>query len=671
MRLKKNNNMQKFSNNCNLLLMLVFLLISNGLLAQNLDSLENVTKTGTPEEKMGAFLNLSNYYFHSNNQKSINYAFEIVKLAQNEKNKKWEANAYYTISANYANQYISDSALYYAQKALKLYEEINNEKLVIITKSSIAVIYANSKKIDEALQIHFECLEYFKREGLEEREGHTLFSIGALYGDLKLSDLSNEYTLKALKIFEKLEEKMTSNYILGACYINICANFFDKEDYNEAIVYAEKSLDFFRNTNNIYLYGKALQHKIDCLQELNRIEEAFKYIEELDDISEQLENKYFSREVLIIKGKLFMKKRQYKKALECFEKSLALTDSTIMRNSYIIPQLLAEASAFAGTPYETYEYIQKFAKSFKESFNEEWSEKLTEMEVKYETEKKQREIDRQQQIIARQNMYRLLLVAGVAVFALLVVLLWLLLHIRNRSNRTLKELNLTKDKFFSIISHDIKNPAIAQRDAIKTLLDSNVNQWNEDKLANYYKELLKSAEGEVELIFNLLGWAQIQTGRIDCKPQTVVINDLLPDINLISKMAEKKGVNFKLSIPDSAIITGDCNIISTVLRNLLTNAIKFTPAGGDVTLEITNNDNIAGYTFSVIDTGTGINKEQMKDLFSLFKPHSTAGTDGEQGGGLGLIVCKEMLEIHGSVLHVESEVGKGSRFWFLVRCELI
>jgi len=246
--------------------------------------------------------------------------------------------------------------------------------------------------------------------------------------------------------------------------------------------------------------------------------------------------------------------------------------------------------------------------------------------------------------------------------------LWNMLRLRNRRNRALTErndalaeMNATKDKFFSIISHDLKNPAISLRDALK-LLVKNARLWNVDTLADYYNELLKSSEGQVGLIYNLLGWAQIQTGRMAFTPATFFLSALIPDIALVRKMAETKGVALNVSIPTDALVTGDSNMLATVVRNLLTNAIKFTPSGGTVTLDVS--DSVAGYTITVSDTGVGMSQTQIDALFRIDSAHSRQGTSGEQGSGLGLIICKEFLGKHGSDLHVVSEEGNGSRFRF-------
>ena len=288
-----------------------------------------------------------------------------------------------------------------------------------------------------------------------------------------------------------------------------------------------------------------------------------------------------------------------------------------------------------------------------------------EMAAKYETEKKELEIERQKSVIARANMLRWLLVAGITVSIIFLVLMWYMLRLRNRSNRALADMNATKDKFFSIISHDLKNPAISQRDALRSLV-RNGRVWDADTLSDYYGELLQSAETEVELIYNLLDWSRIQTNRMTCSPRPFNLELCLRnDISMACSIAEKKGITLHAEIPDDVRINGDANMISTVVRNLLTNAVKFTVAGGTVVMSVEPAAE-GKYVFTVSDTGTGMNEEEIRQLFRFDGSHSRKGTEGEQGTGLGLIVCKDLLEKHGTTLQVESEKGVGSRFWFEV-----
>jgi signal transduction histidine kinase len=347
-------------------------------------------------------------------------------------------------------------------------------------------------------------------------------------------------------------------------------------------------------------------------------------------------------------------------------------------------------------------YLEKLYALRDTLHNRQTYQTIHDLKIAYETEKKEIEIERQQNIIARQNAQRNLFVVSVIVLVVFLALLWHMLRLRTKRNRALAETNATKDKFFNIISHDLKNPAVAQRDAIQLLVNS-AGLWDADALTVYYKQLLKSADGQVELLFNLLRWAQLQTGRMIYTPVVINLSALFrTEIALINKIPENKGITLTVEMPDDAPVTGDGNMLAVVVRNLLTNAFKFTPSGGTVTLSVEpapsnspkgggNSPPLEGlgeaYTVSVSDTGVGMNREQVEAWrISTLRPRSVTtplndraaslqrmnavlsskGTAGEQGTGLGLIVCKEFLEKHGSELHVESEEGKGSRFWFII-----
>ncbi|MDR1525223.1 MAG: ATP-binding protein, partial [Tannerella sp.] len=191
-------------------------------------------------------------------------------------------------------------------------------------------------------------------------------------------------------------------------------------------------------------------------------------------------------------------------------------------------------------------------------------------------------------------------------------------------------------------------------------------QWDAATLKEFYHELLDSANSNVELLNNLLNWAQVQTGRMQFKPTAADLSGTLRDeICLIRRMAEQKGVNFNVEIPVRTFVTADPRMLATIVRNLLTNAVKFTPEGGTVTLsaEMTEEKKAE---ITITDTGTGMTQEQITSLFCLDSRPSQPGTAGEQGTGLGLTVCREMLERHGSVLQIESQPNRGSRFRFVI-----
>jgi len=213
-----------------------------------------------------------------------------------------------------------------------------------------------------------------------------------------------------------------------------------------------------------------------------------------------------------------------------------------------------------------------------------------------------------------------------------------------------------------------------QKEALQLVLD-NVSVWDTETLAQTLREILKSAEGEVELLYNLLNWAQMQSGRMPYTPTAFnLASALRPEMTLIAEMAKNKEITLVTEIPAEATLTADKNMLTTIIRNLLTNAVKFTPTGGTVKLEISAGTGVARNAptrFTISDTGFGMTEEQIRNLFGRdaarrdVRPYvSTKGTANETGTGLGLIVCKELLEKHNSTLHIESVEGKGSTIWF-------
>jgi len=202
------------------------------------------------------------------------------------------------------------------------------------------------------------------------------------------------------------------------------------------------------------------------------------------------------------------------------------------------------------------------------------------------------------------------------------------------------------------------------------MLFENAELWDVNTIKKYCQNLLKSADGQVELLYNLLNWAQIQTGRMPFQP---IPFDLIAELRkttipLLVNMASRKDIELNAEVPNSALLTGDANMITTVVRNLLDNAIKFTPKGGTVTLKIAHCTGVARdvstMRISVTDTGIGMEKEQIENLLRHNRNSSKRGTAGERGTGLGLMVCKELLEKHGTTLQIESNINEGTTFWF-------
>ena len=229
-----------------------------------------------------------------------------------------------------------------------------------------------------------------------------------------------------------------------------------------------------------------------------------------------------------------------------------------------------------------------------------------------------------------------------------------------RKNVALSELNASKDKFFSIIAHDLRNPFHAII-GLTDLLLMNLNETGQDELQYSLEKIKGSSQQAHELLENLLLWARSHTGTLVFKPETVSMKALLEEsLRLVSAHAARKNIVIHTEIPGEIVLEADVNMLRTVLRNLMTNALKFTNRDGEVHVRLSEKDGFC--VLSVKDNGVGIEPGKIRTLFSIDKSHKTKGTGQEPGTGLGLILCNEFVGKHRGRIEVESEPGKGSEF---------
>jgi signal transduction histidine kinase len=230
------------------------------------------------------------------------------------------------------------------------------------------------------------------------------------------------------------------------------------------------------------------------------------------------------------------------------------------------------------------------------------------------------------------------------------------------SRKEIEQINKEKDKFFSIIAHDLRSPFNAIVGFSQLLLDQ-VKRRDFEGIEEYAGIILRSSELALGLQSNLLEWAQSQTGRIEFNATKFEIDKLITDIAvLFDDIANQKSITLSLELLPNATVLGDKAMISTVLRNLISNSIKYTKPGGKITVSASADENEV--RISVSDTGIGISQNAIGNLFRIDQNQSTPGTQDELGTGLGLILCKEFVETHGGSISVESEINKGSTFTF-------
>jgi len=584
--------------------------------------------------------------------------------------------------ASYAEYILNDlaKAVKFALNAAQLYEQLGDISGMDISYSNAATYYFRMGDHEKAIDLMLKCYELESQMNDTEAMGTTLNNLGVVYSTWGKSDVAVECFRRAVEIERPMNRPMQyagrlsqlakENAILGNYDEALrlikealaCAEKIERNEREERIAVHQRIMgNIYDKMDSLPQAQKCYQHAISVFEKNNR--------------QQQL------AESLLGLGHLQLRQNHFTEAIKTLKYCIDICEKNRLRRTLRdASRFLYEAYKQTGHSAQALSYFEQYNNLNDSIFKETTQKQISEFQVKYETVEKQFQIERQQAEIEKHKIRQFIYSGGLFMAGLLIMLLIYVIILRTRRNRLLAETNATKDKFFSIISHDLKNPAISQRDALQLLLD-NSGQWDTASVTEYYRKLLKSANDQVDLLFTLLGWAQIQTRRMPYLPvQFDLTVALQPCIRLIKNMAEAKDITFNVRMPEAAIVTGDYNMISTVVRNLLTNAVKFTAKSGTITLDIsvmtccrdainrtdaTHRVSVsAGFSISITDTGTGMSSEQIQNLFRLDRQHSRKGTAGEQGSGLGLIVCKELLQKHGSQLYIESEEGKGSRFCF-------
>ena len=286
--------------------------------------------------------------------------------------------------------------------------------------------------------------------------------------------------------------------------------------------------------------------------------------------------------------------------------------------------------------------------------------RIGDLRTEYEVGQKQAELDL---VNAERDKERLITI-GISLLAAVLLILGLVIlkyyRQKEKTNKELELLNQTKDKFFSIISHDLRGP-VSSFFGISRMIKSLVNRQQTEQLLAIADDIDESVDRLSALLDNLLNWAMQQQGNFPNVPEKVDLNEVVEDlIRTLDTMAKGKQIDLQAQIQQPIYLWVDKNTTMTILRNLVNNALKFTPDGGSVTISASKNADQA--VIEVIDSGVGIPQEKLKNLFQLQDKKSTYGTSGEKGLGLGLQLVYEFVEMNGGKIEVSSQELVGTTF---------
>ncbi|HUX54228.1 MAG TPA: tetratricopeptide repeat-containing sensor histidine kinase [Williamwhitmania sp.] len=687
----------------------------------------------TPSIKVQALINFSKYYWYINVDSSLYYAQESATIAENDgdqlllsdaqnamanvlsitgdsngaisyyqkslairiaKGKKDKvASVYNNLALLFLDKKEYIKAIDYYRKAASIEDDLNNYRSEANYISSIGAIYLDLGTPNKALEYYISALNILYANDLSQYSGNIHNSIGNIHEQMQNLDLALEHYQRALEAFQKTGNK----YGVSMAMNNIGIIYNDKHDNTKALEYYTRSLEIAKEMKDINGQATSLNNLGYLYARINQLDKAETHYFASLKLSQEINDAYSIANTKNNLANVFFAKKQFdlshKYVFEALNSAIAIKATDVQEESY---EILSKLKAKMGNYKQAFEYQSKVIILKDSLYSRKSNEKLIEVQAKFDLEAKENEINilkKDNQIknldLDRQVIFQRALIISLLLALLLGIALFSNLRMKKKNNKllsdangemeranqrlqeseaNLKQLNATKDKFFSIIAHDLKNPF----NALLGFSDILATSAEEEKLADvkeYSKALYDSAEKLFLLIENLLEWSRTQTGKIPFAPEYFLIDHLIrEEIDIQANLLQRKKISAQLLSQDSTYAYADKTLVGTVLRNLLSNAIKFTQPGGKiwVATKVLNNQ----VEVAVTDNGIGIEKDKIPELFSLESSNSTHGTWNEKGTGLGLIICKEFINKNSGTLWVESQVGKGTTFFFTLPAKL-
>jgi signal transduction histidine kinase len=698
---------------------LAFLTLAPNASAQKTDSLKQALHApSTPDTvKVTLSAKLAWIYQEINVDSAIIFANSGLQMAKKQGFQKGIGDCLQQLGLASMKRNEPQKALQYYGDALNAYETARYDYGRASAILSMADIYYREANYDKALEYYQSGKAISERAGDLKHKGNALLSMGGLYSDLSNYSEALKYYLDALSVFEKSKDLSGTSMALT----NIATVYSAQGDYKKALEYVSRGVELAQRTGNtegllfnvvntgiVYAqmkdYKSALQYfkdalaladsiddmnwKLMCMNNvaeayyyLNLKDEALKYYSDVLQLAEKIDDAILIVSIHSGIGNILVEKGKIADGIKHLEKAYALAREKNMKESiFKRAQELSGAYEKMNDALKSLKYHKVYA-AYKDSvYNDNSNKQIQQLHYEYELGKKENRIQllEKNKLIEKakaekQNVVMWALIAGVLLLIITIVVLYrsrmhavrskeVILRqkeeIQEQAKR-LEGLNQFKDKTFSVLSHDLRNPISSFTTTMMLLDDNIISARDFVKLRPALNRQLNSLNG---LLDSLLKWAGSYIhGLTPAKVEQVDICGIMrQNISLLQEEADKKNQTIIGNLPDTINALCDAGQMDIVIRNLITNALKFTGNNGAITLSAKSYE--TEVKFSVADSGVGMSQEQIGKLFVPVDDRNTPGTEGEKGLGLGLLLCYEFIKANKGDISVSSELGKGSTF---------
>ncbi|MCB2194632.1 MAG: tetratricopeptide repeat protein [Bacteroidetes bacterium] len=568
-----------------------------------------------------------------------------------------------------------EKSIEYGIEAIKFAEQFNDYENLVQAHGFIGVAYRIIGNYSESMDYYFKGLELAKKYNQKEQEGYAYINIGNLH-------IYQGYYYNAIENLNKAQdiaEELGHKRMLGYVHLNIGRAQMLRNENLEALKNFNKALQIRIEIDQVS--GQAVCYKYigDIYLELGDERKALtNYQQSLKVVDKEMDKDLYANIHTMI-AKTYFTAGNYELAQRNANKSMKIASEIgaklIIRDNF---KVLADIDLKTNQYKSAAEHLTSIINYNDTLFNQQLSEKMFNLEYRFEKERKQAEIDilnKDKQIreleLRRARTFNIALVVILLLLAVMFIYVLMSLRERRKQNLLLEKqkeeldnINKTKDKMFLIIGHDLRGPIGNLKSLIEMLLED--EEITRDKsLMETFNIFMKSVQSVSDLLENLLLWAKSQRNDISFSPENISINTVINrNLQLFKTVADHKGVQLTFDIKENYDVFADKNMLMTVVRNLISNAIKYTPKNGNVNVTVGLESN---YTkIAIADSGVGFDQETANKILDPQNFYTTSGTNNEAGSGLGLLLSKEFVEINGGKIWAESIPGKGATFYFTI-----
>lgn len=592
------------------------------------DSLINVLSEAKYKDSLRIRILTKISFNHNDPNKSLQYAKKVLEIANNTERA----------SAKYQGYYLSGLA------------------------------YNKLGDLENAIESFTEAAKYVSREN-STTLGDLYLTLGDVYSDQGNHETAINYYVKSIEQFQLIEvASWTDSLYLGTAYLNLGYEFYRADKQDSALLNTSRANDLFLTieyqTGVLYslgniglVYAKMGDHDRGE-RNMRQAIEGFREYEDYYAISD------FEKEI----ADIYRQRKDYTQALQYAKGSLEISEEKGLKvqardASYKLYEIYMDTENYGLAIQSLNKYY-----AYRDSItNAENIRRIADLRTEFEVGQKQAEVDLLTAEQATQRVVRISLIIGLGFVVIFASIQYRNNIQKKKTNRMLRdqktkleELNQTKDRFFSIISHDLRGPVNAFH-GISRMIKFFVQQKQMGQLEELAEDIDQSVDRLSSLLDNLLNWAVQQQGNFPYVPEKLDLHVMADDlVKTFSTMAVSKQINLVSEVESGTDAWADRNTSMTIIRNLVSNALKFTPQRGEVRIKAKNNDE--SILIQVMDNGVGIPAEKLNDLFKLQAKKSTWGTDGEKGLGLGLQLVYDFVSLNQGRIEVESTPDQGTTF---------